>query len=140
MAEGGDHPQGCLSGPKKYSLSKTLGFGPRAVLPSMTAAGTTFEQHCSPEQLAPRGCSVAVGPPFNILARIRSIMHLMTVGEVAEVLGKSEKTIYRMAAKHQIPNILIGGSRHFDPSTLILWLIKKEPQLAVAARQFGLVF
>jgi excisionase family DNA binding protein len=106
----------------------------------MAAADTTFEQHRSREQFAPLGCSAAVGAPFNILARIRSIMHLMTVGEVAEVLGKSEKTIYRMAAKHQIPNILIGGSRHFDPSTLILWLIKKEPQLAVAARQFGLVF
>jgi len=31
---------------------------------------------------------------------------------------------------------MIGGSRMFDPSTLALWLIRKEPQLAVAARQF----
>jgi hypothetical protein len=30
---------------------------------------------------------------------------------------------------------MIGGSWRFDPSTLANWLIKKEPQLAVAARR-----
>jgi hypothetical protein len=39
-----------------------------------------------------------------------------------------------MAQKRQTPSLMIGGSRMFDPSTLILWLTKKEPQLAVAAR------
>ncbi len=30
---------------------------------------------------------------------------------------------------------MIGGSWRFDPSTIAIWLIKKEPQLAVAARR-----
>jgi hypothetical protein len=34
---------------------------------------------------------------------------------------------------------MLGGSRKFDPSTLIVWLCKKEPQLAVAARQLKLI-
>jgi hypothetical protein len=29
---------------------------------------------------------------------------------------------------------MINGSRMFDPSTIAMWLIKKEPQLVVAAR------
>jgi hypothetical protein len=30
---------------------------------------------------------------------------------------------------------MIGGSWRFDPLTIAMWLIKKEPQLAVAARR-----
>src|ERR1035438_915438 len=71
---------------------------------------------------------------FNILAKLGAITHLMSVAEVAIILGCSEEKIYRMAARHKIPNVLIGGARCFDPSTLIVWLTKKEPQLAVAAR------
>jgi hypothetical protein len=41
-----------------------------------------------------------------------------------------------MAQKRLIPSFMFGGSRCFDPSELALWLIKKEPQLAVAARHF----
>lgn len=40
-----------------------------------------------------------------------------------------------MANKGQIPSMLIGGSRLFDPSTLALWLARKQPQIAVAARR-----
>jgi hypothetical protein len=50
----------------------------------------------------------------------------------------SKFTIYRMAQKRQIPCMMLGGTRKFDPSTLIMWLCKKEPQLAVAARQLKL--
>jgi Helix-turn-helix domain len=52
------------------------------------------------------------------------------------MFGKSRATIYRMAQKRQIPSFMLGGSRMFDPSTLALWLTRKEPLLAVAARQF----
>jgi excisionase family DNA binding protein len=72
--------------------------------------------------------------PFNILNALQAVRGLLSVGEVADLFGKSPATIYRMAQKRQIPSLMIGGSRMFDPSTLILWLTKKEPQLAVAAR------
>jgi excisionase family DNA binding protein len=72
--------------------------------------------------------------PFNILNALQAVRGLLSVGELADLFGKSPATIYRMAQKRQIPSLMIGGSRMFDPSTLILWLTKKEPQLAVAAR------
>ena len=76
--------------------------------------------------------------PFNIIAKLESIDGLLTVDEVAVLLGLSKFTIYRMAQKRQIPCLMLGGTRKFDPSTLIIWLCKKEPQLAVAARQLKL--
>lgn len=72
---------------------------------------------------------------FNILLALESAHGLLTVREVAELLGKSSFTIYRMAEKRQIPSMVIGGSRCFDPSVLALWLSKKEPSLATAARR-----
>jgi excisionase family DNA binding protein len=47
---------------------------------------------------------------------------MLSVDQVAELFGKSSATIYRMAQKRQIPSIMLGGSRMFDPSTLALWL------------------
>jgi excisionase family DNA binding protein len=72
---------------------------------------------------------------FNILLALQSAHGLLTVREVAELLGKSPFTIYRMAEKRQIPSLMIGGSRCFDPSVLAMWLSKKEPSLAAAARR-----
>lgn len=74
--------------------------------------------------------------PFNILTALYSLTGLLTVEEVAEMFGKSPYTIYRMAQTRQIPSFMVGGSRCFDPSVLAHWLIKKDPQLAVAARYF----
>ena len=72
--------------------------------------------------------------PFNILNALHAFRGQISVDQVAELLGKSKFTIYRMAQKRQIPSLMVGGSRMFDPSTLALGLTKKEPQLAVAAR------
>ena len=74
--------------------------------------------------------------PFNILTALYSLTGLLSVAEVAEIFGKSTDAIYNMALKQQIPSFMVGGSRCFDPSQLALWLIKKDPQLAVAARYF----
>ena len=72
---------------------------------------------------------------FNILLALESARGLLTVRDVAELLGKSPFTVYRMAEKRKIPSLMIGGSRCFDPSVLALWLSKKEPSLAAAARR-----
>lgn len=71
---------------------------------------------------------------FNILDRLAAIDHLMTVGETASILNKSISTIYRMARSKQLPSIMLGGSRMFDPSTIAMCLAKKDPQLAAASR------
>ena len=73
--------------------------------------------------------------PFNVISRLEAVGRLLSVDEVAEVLSLSKFTIYRMSQKRQIPSLMLGGTRKFDPSTLIAWLAKKEPQLTVVARQ-----
>jgi excisionase family DNA binding protein len=72
--------------------------------------------------------------PFNILNALSSYQRLITVEELAELLGRSKFTIYRMARTKQIPSLPVGGSRKFDPSRIAMWLTKKDPQLAIAAR------
>ena len=73
---------------------------------------------------------------FNILLALESVRRMLTVREVAKLLQKSHFSIYRMAQKRQIPSLMIGGTRYFDPSVLAMWLSKKEPSLAAAARRF----
>lgn len=73
---------------------------------------------------------------FNILLALESARGLLTVRDVATLLRKSSYSIYRLAEKRKIPSLVIGGSRCFDPSVLALWLSKKEPTLAAAARRF----
>jgi excisionase family DNA binding protein len=76
-------------------------------------------------------------PPamYNILLALEAVHRMLTVREVAELLQKSHFSIYRMAQRRQIPSLMIGGTRYFDPSVLALWLSKKEPSLAAAARR-----
>jgi excisionase family DNA binding protein len=88
-----------------------------------------------PETVKGRGVDM-IPAPYNILNALQAVRGLLSVDQVAELFGKSSATIYRMAQKRQIPSIMLGGSRMFDPSTLALWLTRKEPLLAVAARQF----
>ena len=67
-------------------------------------------------------------------AQLTRARGLLMVREVAKLLGRSPFSICRMAEKRQISSLTIGGSRCFDPSALALWLSKKEPSLAAAAR------
>jgi excisionase family DNA binding protein len=75
------------------------------------------------------------GAPFNILGALESTRGLLNVAEVAELFRKSVSVIYRMAEHGRIPCFRIGGEWRFDPSALALWLTKKDPTLAVTARQ-----
>lgn len=71
---------------------------------------------------------------FNILRALETAKGLLTVSQVARLLGRSVDVIYRMARRQQIPCFRIGGAWKFDPSDLALWLIKKDRTLALAAR------
>ena len=75
--------------------------------------------------------------PFNLLLALRSFRRTLTAEEVGNLLGKSKFTIYRMVRLNQIPYLRLLGSLEFDPSVLELWLVKKQPMLAVAARQLA---
>jgi excisionase family DNA binding protein len=82
---------------------------------------------------ADNGIGQYPGGTYNILLALETIRRLMTCEEVAQLLGESIYTIYRMAQRHKIPAMRAGGWS-FDPSALALWLAKKDPTLAQAAR------
>lgn len=76
--------------------------------------------------------------PYNVLAELFACTGLLCVPDVARILKRSRPTIYRMVSEHEIPFLRIGGDLRFDPSSLMVWLSKKDPTLAQAARQYGL--
>ena len=71
---------------------------------------------------------------FDILSELENTRTVLKVDEVAALFRVSKFTIYRMAEKNEIPSMLIGGSRRFNPKTLGYWLRKKDPMLALASR------
>lgn len=72
--------------------------------------------------------------PWSFIAAIEAYQRLMLIEDVAEVLGLSKSTVYRMAQKKQIPSLVIGGCRKFDPAALAMHYRKKSPDSAAAAR------
>jgi excisionase family DNA binding protein len=47
---------------------------------------------------------------------------MMTVRQVAELLGVHENWVYDQAASGQLPSYKIGGTRRFDPDELRQWI------------------
>jgi excisionase family DNA binding protein len=57
---------------------------------------------------------------------------IMTVREVADFLKVTERTIYRLAADHQIPSFKVGGSWRFRRADLAKWMSEQAEQAASA--------
>lgn len=72
--------------------------------------------------------------PYSIIRVLESFPRLLTVDDLAAILGLSPTTIYRMAQRKQIPSLIIGGSRRFDPAAIGMHFRKKAPESAAAAR------
>jgi excisionase family DNA binding protein len=47
---------------------------------------------------------------------------MMTVREVAELLGVHENWVYDQAASGELPSYKLGGTRRFDPDELRGWI------------------
>jgi excisionase family DNA binding protein len=47
---------------------------------------------------------------------------LMTVAEVADLLGISPKTIYAWASQGRLPCVRLGSLLRFDPSEIARWV------------------
>ncbi len=56
---------------------------------------------------------------------------IMTIGEVADYLKVTERTIYRLAGAKQIPAFKVGGSWRFSRSDIDGW-IKDQSTVAGA--------
>lgn len=46
----------------------------------------------------------------------------MTIGEVADYLKVTERTIYRLAAAKKIPAFKVGGSWRFSRADIDIWI------------------
>ena len=53
---------------------------------------------------------------------------IMTIGEVAESLKVTERTIYRLAGVKQIPAFKVGGSWRFSKSDIDEWIQRQTAQ------------
>jgi len=46
----------------------------------------------------------------------------MTIGEVADYLKVTERTIYRLAAAKKVPAFKVGGSWRFSRADIDIWI------------------
>ena len=53
---------------------------------------------------------------------------IMTIGEVADYLKVTERTIYRLAGAKQIPAFKVGGSWRFSKADIDAWIKKQSEQ------------
>jgi excisionase family DNA binding protein len=51
---------------------------------------------------------------------------IMTIGEVADYLKVTERTIYRLAAAKQIPAFKVGGSWRFSKVDIDKWISEQS--------------
>jgi excisionase family DNA binding protein len=53
---------------------------------------------------------------------------IMTIGEVADYLKVTERTIYRLAGAKQIPAFKVGGSWRFSKADIDRWIREQSTQ------------
>ncbi len=59
---------------------------------------------------------------------------IMTIGEVADYLKVTERTIYRLAAAKKIPAFKVGGSWRFSLADIDVW-IKQQSMMGLDAER-----
>lgn len=60
---------------------------------------------------------------------------IMTIGEVADYLKVTERTIYRLAGAKQIPAFKVGGSWRFSKADIDGWIRQQSSTNASASDQ-----
>ena len=53
---------------------------------------------------------------------------IMTIGEVADYLKVTERTIYRLAGAKKIPAFKVGGSWRFSKADIDAWIKKQSEE------------
>ena len=64
---------------------------------------------------------------MTLIQVLESREKALTVQEVAELLGVSDKHIYEMTADGTLPAFYVGRSVRLDPQDVADWLRKKRP-------------
>jgi excisionase family DNA binding protein len=60
--------------------------------------------------------------PAKIMLSSTADNAIMTIGEVADYLKVTERTIYRLAGAKQIPAFKVGGSWRFSKADIDAWI------------------
>jgi len=63
--------------------------------------------------------------PLSIRQRLASFKRALTAPEVAEVLGVSKVSIFKLAKQGIIPSFRIGTSVRFDPRKTADWICQR---------------
>lgn len=71
---------------------------------------------------------------WSMLEELEKFRKPMTAQELWPLLDIRPKTLYKMAARGDIPSVRMGGVLRFDPKSLGLWLRRKDPMLAAAMK------
>jgi excisionase family DNA binding protein len=61
---------------------------------------------------------------------------IMTIGEVADYLKVTERTIYRLAGAKQIPAFKVGGSWRFSKAEIDQWIKKQSMEMVDTGNEF----
>jgi|SRR5581483_11577700 len=64
---------------------------------------------------------------MTLIQMLESRKTALTVHEVAELLGVSDKHVYDMTADGRLPAFHVGRSVRLDPQDVADWLRKKKP-------------
>ncbi len=64
---------------------------------------------------------------MTLIQLLESRKKALTVHEVAELLGVSDKHIYEMTADGTLPAFYVGRSVRLDPQDIADWLRKRRP-------------
>lgn len=72
----------------------------------------------------------------GLCAQLRSFKQAMTVAEVAGLLHVSERHVYALVQKGEIPSFKVGSAVRFDPESLWTWLERMmvSPRFSVMAQ------
>jgi len=60
----------------------------------------------------------------------RSIEQAMTVRDLAEYLNVTEKTIYRLVQRGEIPGFKVAGAWRFQRADIDVWIDEQKPASA----------
>ena len=66
--------------------------------------------------------AVVTPPQKTIIEQLAERTTLMSVSEVAELIGEKPKNIYRRCDRDEIPHLKLGYGIKFDPYELSRWL------------------
>lgn len=65
-------------------------------------------------------------PAPTQLAQPKEVQKLLTVADVADILGISRVKVYDLLNKNGLPSVKIGGARRIQPEKLQAWIERQS--------------